>query len=99
LLYDEVLRLPIFSDVGAEGTAKIISNILDKLFWLAVLALLLGVLGYLTSGMLSRRKPLRSNLTLSDASIDRGLDLNNELLRTKGPSTRRKERKSESRNR
>jgi len=71
-IYKEVLSLNIFSNVGANSTFLIIENIIDKVFWLAVLALVLGVISYLFTYLLSyKSKSLSSNVSLIDASLDR----------------------------
>ena len=70
-IYKEVLSLNIFSNVGANSTFLIIENIIDKVFWLAVIALVLGVISYLVTYFLSyRNKSLSSNVSLIDASLD-----------------------------
>ena len=43
-IYKEVLSLNIFANVGGNSTFLIIENIIDKVFWLTVLALVLGVI-------------------------------------------------------
>jgi len=71
-IYKEVLSLTIFANVGGNSTFLIIENIIDKVFWLAVLALVLGVTSYLFTYLLSyKSKSLSSNVSLIDASLDR----------------------------
>src|SRR5713101_6238226 len=71
-IYKEVLSLNIFANVGGNSTFLIIENIIDKVFWLAVLALVLGVISYLFTYLLSyKSKSLSSNVSLIDASLDR----------------------------
>jgi len=48
-LYNKILGLNIFSNIGAEGTSKLIGQITDYVFWLAILAVVLGAGGYLLS--------------------------------------------------
>jgi hypothetical protein len=79
-LYGKILALPVFSNVGPRDTASLIGNIVGKLFWLALVALILGTAGYLTTAILTWMNPgLRSNLKLEDASLDPNLDLNRQL--------------------
>jgi hypothetical protein len=47
LLYRQVLSLGIFSTLGSQPTFLVLQSIINKLFWLAVLALVLGVSSYL----------------------------------------------------
>jgi ABC-type arginine/histidine transport system permease subunit len=47
LIYRQVLSLGIFSTLGSQPTFLVVQSIIDKLFWLAVLALVLGVCSYL----------------------------------------------------
>jgi len=71
-IYKEVLSLNIFTNVGGNSTFLIIENIIEKVFWLAVLALVLGVISYLFTYLLSyKSKSLSSNVSLIDASLDR----------------------------
>src|SRR5438067_2551359 len=70
-IYKEILSLNIFEKVGGTSTFLIIENIIDKVFWLAIVALVLGVLSYLFTYFLSyKNKPLSSNVSLIDASLD-----------------------------
>jgi hypothetical protein len=70
-IYKEVLSLNIFANVGGNSTFLIIENIIDKVFWLAMVALVLGVISYLVPYFLSyRNKSLSSNVSLIDASLD-----------------------------
>jgi hypothetical protein len=70
-IYKEVLSLNVFANVGGNFTFIIIENIIDKVFWLAVLALVLGVISYLFTYLLSyKSKSLSSNVSLIDASLD-----------------------------
>ncbi len=71
LLYKQILSLDIFENVGAISTFAIIQNILDRLFWLAILAMILGVASYLTTFIVNRRASnSSSNVSLIDASLD-----------------------------
>src|SRR6266700_3348376 len=45
-IYKEVLSLNVFEKIGANATFILLQDILDKLFWLALLALVLGVSSY-----------------------------------------------------
>ena len=70
-IYKEVLSLNIFANVGGNSTFLIIENIIDKVFWLAMIALVLGVISYLFTYLLSyKNKSLSSNVSLIDASLD-----------------------------
>jgi uncharacterized membrane protein YjgN (DUF898 family) len=47
LIFRQVLNLQVFSNVGSQPTFLIIQSVIDKVFWLAVLATTLGILSYL----------------------------------------------------
>src|SRR2546422_647729 len=70
-IYKEVLSLNIFEKIGSNATFLVIQGILDKIFWLALIALVLGVATYLVTVILAHKsKSLASNVTLIDASLD-----------------------------
>jgi hypothetical protein len=68
LLYNKILELGIFSNLGEDSTAYVIGDILSKVFYFAVLALIVGVGSYIYLTVLNRKK--RSMVTLVDASLD-----------------------------
>ncbi len=57
LIYRQVLSLSIFSNIGSQPTFLVIQSIIDKLFWLAILALVLGVGSYLAIALRGHRAP------------------------------------------
>lgn len=70
-IYRQVLSLDVFEKIGSNSTFILLQNILDKLFWLALFAIILGVISYLTIFILGRKKPLTSSsVVLIDASLD-----------------------------
>jgi hypothetical protein len=70
-IYKQVLSLSVFANVGADSTFIILQSILNKLFWLALIAIVLGVASYLTTFILGRKAPTSSsNVSLIDASLD-----------------------------
>lgn len=70
-IYRQVLSLDVFENVGANSTFVLLQNVLDRLFWLAQIAIILGVVSYLTTFILSRKTPpSSSNVSLIDASLD-----------------------------
>jgi len=70
-IYKEVLSLNVFEKIGANATFILLQDILDKLFWLALLALVLGVASYLVTSLVGRKSQSHfSNVTLVDASLD-----------------------------
>ena len=70
-IYSQVLSLKVFENVGANATFVLLQNILDRLFWLALIAIILGVLSYLMTFALNRKVPPRSSdVSLIDASLD-----------------------------
>ena len=54
-IYSQILRMGIFSQVGADQTFSIVNQIALYLFWLAVLAIVLGGVGYFRSALTKRR--------------------------------------------
>ena len=64
-----ILNLEVFENVGQENTATILQGIIDRLFWLALAGLFLGVFAYLYTFIQGKR--LSSNVKLVDASLDK----------------------------
>jgi hypothetical protein len=58
-IYRQILSLDIFENIGQDSTFILLQNILDKLFWLALISILLGVFSYLVTIILNRK--LRSH--------------------------------------
>src|SRR5438128_1542812 len=50
-LYKQVLALKLFAPIEAGPTARLLENVLNKLFWLALLALILGVASYIVTAL------------------------------------------------
>jgi Na+/glutamate symporter len=70
-LYRQVLSLPVFENIGANPTFLLLENVLGKLFWLALIALILGVASYIVTVVLSHKMPSSSsNVTLVNTSND-----------------------------
>jgi len=69
LIYQQVLSLNIFSELTDAGTLLIIDKILDRLFWLALISLLLGVVSYLLIRFMGPIKK-ESNVELLEANND-----------------------------
>jgi hypothetical protein len=70
-IYKQILSLDVFENVGSNSTFIILQNMLEKVFWLALISIVLGVASYLTTFILGRKQPnLKSNVSLLDASLD-----------------------------
>ena len=70
-IYRQVLPLNGFENIGANPTFLLLQNVLDKLFWLALVAIVLGVDSHLIPVFLSyRRQPLSSDVVLIDETLD-----------------------------
>jgi Na+/glutamate symporter len=54
-IYYQVLHLNIFANVGAEYTFRLIDRITSYVFWLAIVAVLLGACGYFVSFLFKSR--------------------------------------------
>jgi hypothetical protein len=66
-----VQALPVFSQVGAQPTFILLQGILNKMFWFALVALVLGVGSYIFTAILKHRlQDDRPNVALIDASLD-----------------------------
>lgn len=48
-IYIKILEMDIFSSVSTDQTFQIINQIIGYLFWLALVAIILGVFGYLVN--------------------------------------------------
>ncbi|SRR6266567_4151299 len=73
LIYRQLLSLNIFENVGSNATFLILEDILNKLFWLAIVALVLGIASYLTTSILTHKNQAQtrtSHVELIDASLD-----------------------------
>jgi hypothetical protein len=71
LIFQKVLSLNVFSDIGSSNTFVLLQNILSMIFWLAVLAMVLGVGSYILSLVLKHKIDARSsNLQLINAGFD-----------------------------
>ena len=55
LIYRQVLTLGIFSKLESRPTFVLIQGLVDRLFWLALVALVLGVASYLAVALLKNR--------------------------------------------
>jgi hypothetical protein len=70
-IVSQILKLDIFDRVGAGGTSELIGGLLDKLFYLAMTSLLLGVAAYMLSIYFKWKPPNRkSRLDLVSAHLD-----------------------------
>ncbi len=65
LIIRQILSLDIFANVGEEKTFLFLSSVLDKIFWLAIIALFLGVSGYIFSFLFKKAK---LSITVGDTS-------------------------------
>lgn len=70
-IYRQVLSLDVFEKVGANSTLVLLQSILDKLYWIALVSIVLGVASYLTTFVLGRKPPISAaKVSLIDASLD-----------------------------
>lgn len=68
LLYEKILTLGIFSNLGENSTAFIISNILNKVFYFALIALVVGVGSHIYLSIQNKKR--KSDVILVDAALD-----------------------------
>lgn len=71
-LYRQVLSMDIFSRVGETSTVKLVGDILDRLFWLAMTALLLAVVSHIVALALNARAHRHAKIELVDAHLTPG---------------------------
>jgi hypothetical protein len=70
-IYWQVLSLDVFEKIGSDPTFLLLQNALNKVFWLALFALILGVASYLVTVILGHRiPPHNSKVQIIDASLD-----------------------------
>ena len=70
-IYRQVLSLNVFESIGSNPTFLLLQNVLNKLFWLALVSIVLGVASYLVTALASHKnRPLSSGVTLINASLD-----------------------------
>jgi hypothetical protein len=94
-IYRQVLSLNVFENIGANPTFLLLQNVLDKLFWLALVAIVLGVASYLITVFLShRRQSLSSDVVMINASLDphdspykENIESGRKTIRHKGQSS------------
>lgn len=70
LIYDKVLSLDIFEKLSSESTFTTINNILNKVYWLAIIALILGVVSYLVTFLIKSKNKKESDVEILSANND-----------------------------
>src|SRR5882724_3655573 len=60
-LYKQVLALKLFAPIGAGPTSRLLQHVLNKLFWLALIALILGVASYVLTVIFPLSTPSHSS--------------------------------------
>ena len=77
-IYRQVLSLNVFSNIGSSSTFQLLQDVLGKLFWLALVALILGVASYIAVPILNHRIQRKSSrVALLDASLVAGDEVGN----------------------
>lgn len=74
-IYRQILSLDIFSKVGETSTVVLIGGILDKLFWLAMVALVMGIASHVLVLILKSRARRRASVELIDARVINASDV------------------------
>src|SRR5437867_2779648 len=73
-IYLRVLKLRVFQPIGPKRTLSMLTTVLSRLFWLAVIALVLGLGSYIASLYINRQPAkLTSSARLLDARVDQTL--------------------------
>lgn len=80
LIFKQILSLNVFSNIDSSSTFILLQNILGKVFWLAVITIVLGIGSYILSTVLSHKVASRSsNVELVDARISPEQDTYEEI--------------------
>jgi hypothetical protein len=68
---NQILKLNVFDNIGGNATFVLLDNIFSRIFYLALLSILLAVASYLVTLQLNTRPAAKqSSLRLVDASLD-----------------------------
>lgn len=71
LVFSRVLSLPVFGDLGQDHTYQLLHEVLRYVFWLAIVAVLLGAGSFVLALVLRHRIDARGpNVQLIDARLD-----------------------------
>src|SRR5208282_1375081 len=71
LLLQQVLNLRVFENIGSSSTAILLHEIVQYLFWLALISILLGFASYVVAIILNHQLRSReSDVQLIDARLD-----------------------------
>ena len=72
-IYRQVLSLDVFENLGRNYTFILLQYVLNRIFWLAIIAMILGVISYIITFILELNNRTSSNLSdvsLIDSSFD-----------------------------
>lgn len=84
LIVRQILNLNVFSNVGQDKSYLLLSKILDKIFLLALIALVLGIFSYLFTLIVKKKMQKKSDIRILDASNDENLSDYKEISNAKG---------------
>ena len=73
LVLRQVLALDIFVSLTSATTYKLVGSLLDKVFWLALVSLLVGALLYVFSIYVEKKSTTAPAVTLLDARVNEQL--------------------------
>ena len=68
--YRQVLSLPVFSMMDLEPTFLLLTFIVDRVFLIALIAILIAGVGYILPIVIPLQRRRSSNVVLLDASLD-----------------------------
>lgn len=85
-IYSQILKLGIFPQLTATSAAVIVQDIIRYMFWLAVLAVVLGVGSYLAIHFVTQLKPVDTEGSIPLKPIHKERK-KKEQLPTNGPET------------
>lgn len=86
LIFKQILELDIFTKVGEKNTYLLLDNILNKIFWFAIIVLVFGVLLYILSYTLKNKNKtmLKSNVKLLSSTNDSKMSDHKQTIDSKG---------------
>lgn len=71
-IYRQMLALGVFENIGGAATSNLLNAIVDRLFWLALVAVVLGIASYVVTHVFSHARR-KSSVRLVDARHDESL--------------------------
>ena len=84
LITKHILSLEIFSNINEEKTYLLLTDIFDKIFWLAIIALFLGIVGYILSYYFKNKSSTKKADKKTITKIKNGKNINTGTINAGG---------------